>query len=63
MGSKIGFYCGNPLKITEDCALLRPSLFPSVPRLFNRIHGKIKDTLDGLTGCSGWLAKRAVESK
>lgn len=63
MGSKIGFYCGNPNKITEDCALLRPSLFPSVPRLFNRIHGKIKEKLDGLTGCAGWLAKKAVESK
>jgi long-subunit acyl-CoA synthetase (AMP-forming) len=45
------------MKLTEDCAMLRPAIFPSVPRLFNRIYGKIKERLDGLTGCGGWLAK------
>ncbi len=62
-GSKIGYYCGDPAKITDDCALLRPALFPSVPRLFNRIYGKIKERLDGLTGCSGWIAQRGLAAK
>lgn len=56
VGSKIGYYSGDPAKLTDDCALLRPALFPSVPRLFNRIYSKIKERLDGLTGCSGWVA-------
>jgi long-chain acyl-CoA synthetase len=37
-GAKIGYYQGDPLKLTEDCAKLRPAVFPSVPRLFNRIY-------------------------
>lgn len=55
-GCKIGYYQGDPLKLVEDCALLKPALFPSVPRLYNRIYGKIKERLDGLTGCGHWLA-------
>jgi long-chain acyl-CoA synthetase len=62
-GSKIGYYCGDPGKITDDCALLKPALFPSVPRLFNRIYSKIKERLDGLTGCSGWIAQRGLAAK
>jgi long-chain acyl-CoA synthetase len=42
--------------LTEDLAVLKPALFPSVPRLWNRIYTKIKGTIDGLTGCKGWLA-------
>jgi len=56
IGVKIGYYQGDPLKLTEDCAVLQPAFFPSVPRLFNRIYSKIKERLDGLTGCKGWLA-------
>ena len=40
-GAKIGFFGGNVLKLTEDIGILQPTLFPSVPRLFNRIYGKI----------------------
>jgi len=56
VGSKIGYYSGDPAKLTDDCALLRPSMFPSVPRLYSRIYSKIKERLDGLTGCVGWFA-------
>jgi len=40
---RVGFYGGNVLKLTEDMQILKPTYFPSVPRLFNRIYGKIKD--------------------
>jgi len=40
-GLKCGFFGGNILKLTEDIGILRPTLFPSVPRLYNRIYGKI----------------------
>lgn len=62
-GLKVGFYQGDPLKLTEDCALLKPGLFPSVPRLYSRIYTKIKERLDGLTGCKGWLAQRGIATK
>ena len=63
IGVKIGYYQGDPLKLTEDCAALQPAFFPSVPRLFNRIYSKIKEKLDGLTGCKGWLAQWATNTK
>lgn len=62
-GARIGYYQGDPLKLTEDAALLKPAIFASVPRLYNRIYGKIKERLDGLTGCKGWLAKEAMSTK
>jgi len=41
-GVKIGFYGGDPLKmVADDIPLLRPTFFPSVPRLYNRIYGRI----------------------
>lgn len=45
-GMKCGYYNGDPLKmIAEDLQVLKPTFFPSVPRLYNRIYGKIKDAL------------------
>lgn len=44
-GMKSGFFAGNILKLTEDIGVLKPTLFPSVPRLYNRIFGKIQDGL------------------
>ncbi|CAM9816007.1 unnamed protein product [Chrysoparadoxa australica] len=37
----VGFYQGDTLKITADLAALRPTIFPSVPRLLNRVYDKI----------------------
>ena len=42
-GAKIGFFSGNVLKLTEDMQVLKPTVFPSVPRLYNRIYGRIMD--------------------
>ncbi|KAG7377614.1 Long chain acyl-CoA synthetase 7 peroxisomal [Phytophthora pseudosyringae] len=40
-GGCIGYYQGDVTKLLEDMAELRPTVFPSVPRLLNRIHDKI----------------------
>ena len=37
----VGFYQGDTLKIVEDLQALRPTVFSSVPRLYNRIYDKI----------------------
>lgn len=44
-GMKTGFFGGDVQKLTEDMQLLKPTFFPSVPRLFNRIYGKIQDNI------------------
>jgi len=62
-GMKCGFYAGNTLKLTEDIAKLSPTVFPSVPRLYNKIYGKIKDGLATKTGVISWLANKGVNAK
>ena len=62
-GMKCGFYGGNVLTLTDDIALLKPTIFPSVPRLFNKIYSKIKDGLAKKEGAIGWLANKAVADK
>lgn len=44
-GGQIGFNSGDIRKILEDLALLRPTVFPTVPRLLNRIYDKIQQML------------------
>ncbi|KAA0150528.1 hypothetical protein FNF31_07010 [Cafeteria roenbergensis] len=40
-GVQIGFYSGDARRIVDDLTRLRPTLFPSVPRLFNRIKDRL----------------------
>ncbi|KAL7083980.1 hypothetical protein ACP275_14G196900 [Erythranthe tilingii] len=40
-GVAIGFYQGDNLKLMDDLAALRPTIFSSVPRLYNRIYAGI----------------------
>lgn len=63
LGMKIGYYQGNPLKIVEDCAELKPSFFPSVPRLYNRIYGLFKAGIGEATGCKKFLINSAINKK
>ena len=48
-GAAIGFFRGNVLKLKDDLASLRPTIFPSVPRLFNKFHDRIQATFDAIT--------------
>ncbi|KAI5658823.1 hypothetical protein M9H77_27616 [Catharanthus roseus] len=53
-GVAVGFYQGDNLKLMDDLAALRPTIFCSVPRLYNRIY-------DGITNAvktSGTLKER-----
>ena len=59
----IGYYQGNPVKLTEDCAALQPTLFPSVPRLYNKIYGTIKMRMEEATGCKRWLINNGFAAK
>ncbi|KAJ8751983.1 hypothetical protein K2173_000729 [Erythroxylum novogranatense] len=40
-GVAVGFYQGDNLKLIDDLAALRPTIFCSVPRLYNRIYDGI----------------------
>lgn len=41
-GMKCGFFRGDVQKLMDDLAILKPTIFPSVPRLYNRIYSSIK---------------------
>ncbi|KAL4498352.1 hypothetical protein ABPG72_013158 [Tetrahymena utriculariae] len=45
-GASLGFYGGDITKMTEDLQILQPTLFCSVPRIFNRYYSKIKEGFD-----------------
>ena len=40
-GGQIGFFGGKILDITKDLQLLRPTIFPSVPRLLNKVYERV----------------------
>lgn len=63
MRGKYGLYGGDVLKIKDDLAILKPTIFVSVPRLFNKFHDTIKSKLDETTGCKGSIARSAVSTK
>ncbi|KAG9473334.1 hypothetical protein GDO78_018281 [Eleutherodactylus coqui] len=41
-GAKVGFSQGDIRLLTDDMQALRPTVFPTVPRLLNRIYDKIQ---------------------
>jgi hypothetical protein len=67
-GASAGFYQGSALKLMEDLAVLRPTLFPSVPRLVRACwrEGGRESWVGGRSPlawpwrCSLWRAMRAV---
>ncbi|XP_059142730.1 long-chain-fatty-acid--CoA ligase 5-like [Physella acuta] len=61
-GARIGFYSRNPALILDDMAALRPTLFPSVPRLFNRIYDGVMSEIKS-SSIKSTLFRWAIESK
>ncbi|KAL1811836.1 hypothetical protein ACET3Z_021901 [Daucus carota] len=53
-GAAVGFYQGDNLKLMDDLATLRPTVFCSVPRLYNRIYSGILNAVKS----SGVLRER-----
>jgi long-chain acyl-CoA synthetase len=62
-GASIGFYSGQVLQLFEDIGKLRPTIFASVPRLFNRVYDKIRSTVKQEGGMKASLFERAYRSK
>ncbi|EER06432.1 Long-chain-fatty-acid--CoA ligase, putative [Perkinsus marinus ATCC 50983] len=63
LGVAVGFYQGEPLKIMEDIAALRPTIFVSVPRLLNRLYDKITLGARAAGGIKSYLFEHAMAAK
>lgn len=62
-GARMGFYQGDTLKLLDDVGELRPTVFASVPRLFNRIFDKVWANVRGAGGLKKTLFEFAYQSK
>ncbi|KAF9151737.1 hypothetical protein BGX20_005337, partial [Mortierella sp. AD010] len=63
VGGKIGYFRGDILLLLEDVGELRPTFFPAVPRLLNRIYAKLVASTIEAPGLVGALARRGVATK
>lgn len=60
---KIGIFNGEVLKLKEDLAILKPTIFISVPRLFNKFYDTIVSTIKQTTGLKKLLVDKAIQTK
>ena len=59
----IFFYSGDILKLKEDLAVFKPTIFVSVPRLFNKFHDSIKAGINEKQGFIRKLVDTAIDLK
>lgn len=62
-GAQIGYFHGNILEILDDLKLLRPTVFPSVPRLYNRFGSGLRAATVEQSGLKGALSRHVVSTK
>ena len=62
IGGSIGYYSGDPLRLLEDAQILKPDIFPSVPRILNRIYQSAM-LVGSAPGLKGAIFRRAVQAK
>ncbi|PON76407.1 2,3-dihydroxybenzoate-AMP ligase [Parasponia andersonii] len=62
-GVAIGFYQGDNLKLMDDMAALKPTIFCSVPRLYNRIYAGISNAVKSSGVLREKLFRAAYNSK
>ncbi|NWX87239.1 ACSL6 ligase, partial [Nothoprocta pentlandii] len=60
-GGRIGFFQGDIRLLSDDMKALRPTIFPVVPRLLNRMYDKIFSQAD--TSLKRWMLEFAAKRK
>ncbi|KAF0776186.1 hypothetical protein AaE_000114, partial [Aphanomyces astaci] len=63
LGASMGFYQGDVIHLMDDMAELKPHLFVSVPRLFNRVYDKIVQGVASAGGVKKLMFDYAYASK
>jgi long-chain acyl-CoA synthetase len=58
-----GFYQGDVLKLKDDLAVLRPTIFASVPRLYNKFYDAMQQKISEVTGFKRGLLDSGVNAK
>ncbi|KAF0693244.1 Aste57867_15768 [Aphanomyces stellatus] len=63
IGAGIGFYQGDVLHLMDDMAELKPTIFCSVPRLFNRVYDKVMQGVNSAGGVKKLMFDYAYSTK
>ncbi|KAI8824958.1 uncharacterized protein EV422DRAFT_564316 [Fimicolochytrium jonesii] len=62
-GARLGFFQGDTLKLLDDVMELKPTMFASVPRLYNRIYDKVFNGVKQKGGLAATLFNKAYAAK
>jgi long-chain acyl-CoA synthetase len=62
-GSAIGYFHGDVLGLVDDMKLLRPTMFVSVPRLYNRFGSVIRAQAVDAPGVKGSIGRHIINGK
>ena len=62
-GGKVACFNDDKKKLTQYLAIVKPTLFLSVPRLYNRFFAVMKGKLDQKTGCVACLVRNGIKTK
>uniref|UniRef100_A0A8B9LAY0 long-chain-fatty-acid--CoA ligase n=1 Tax=Astyanax mexicanus TaxID=7994 RepID=A0A8B9LAY0_ASTMX len=62
-GGRIGFFQGDIRLLSEDMKVLRPTIFPVVPRLLNRMYDKVRDSHQANNSVKRWILNFAAKRK
>ncbi|XP_023742666.1 long chain acyl-CoA synthetase 7, peroxisomal [Lactuca sativa] len=62
-GGSTGFYQGDNLKLLDDMAELKPTIFCSVPRLYNRVYDGVMNAVKSSGGLKERLFNAAFNAK
>ncbi|KAI7878455.1 acetyl-CoA synthetase-like protein [Lichtheimia hyalospora FSU 10163] len=63
VGARLGFFSGSIDTLLDDMQILKPTIFSAVPRLLNKVYGKIMQATVQAPGFKGSLFRKAVEIK
>jgi long-chain acyl-CoA synthetase len=62
-GAAVGFFAGDVTKLRDDLTALKPTVFISVPRLFNRFYDTINQMFSAAKGPRAEIIKKCIELK
>ncbi|XP_042545441.1 long-chain-fatty-acid--CoA ligase 5 [Dipodomys spectabilis] len=60
-GARVGFFQGDIRLLPDDMKALKPTVFPTVPRLLNRVYDKVQN--EAKTPLSKFMLNLAITSK
>lgn len=62
-GARIGYFRGDILGLVDDIKVLQPTVFASVPRLFNRFNTAVRAASIEAPGFKGSLSRHVIDTK